>query len=140
MTAPRKPCPPDFAEVFIRWGWGGIQAAFGSRQEVVNRWFKESGGEALKAARQQYRNDNGNAGEMPTFHDTIYSVYVQSDCVAFVLADERTVQVPLRMFPALHAAGARGCGEAVIAEDGLSVSWPAIGETISVAHLLTRRN
>jgi hypothetical protein len=70
---------------------------------------------------------------------TIYAVTVQRDTVEFELADGRRVIAPRENSPLLHLAGQSRCGDAVIADDGLSVCWPAIGETVSVAHVLTRR-
>jgi hypothetical protein len=74
-----------------------------------------------------------------TIDETICYVAVQSGLVDFVLADGRRVQIPIEWLPKLHAMGPRGCGDARIAADGQSVTWPAIGETVSVAHVLTRR-
>jgi hypothetical protein len=55
MTTALKPCPPDFAEVFIRHGWRGIESAFGARREVEKRWLGECGHDELKQARRAYR-------------------------------------------------------------------------------------
>lgn len=53
---PRKPCPDRFREVFIRDGWRGVEAEFGSRTNVNVRWVHECGGEELKRERRAYRN------------------------------------------------------------------------------------
>lgn len=56
MTANRrKPVPPGFAEMFIRWGWRGVETAFGSRTECNKRWIEECGGEELVSQRRAYR-------------------------------------------------------------------------------------
>lgn len=61
----------------------------------------------------------------------------QSLCVEFV--DGRQVCAPLEWFPLLHAAHIPDRDEWVIAEDGLSVLWPALGEKVSADFLLARR-
>lgn len=58
-------------------------------------------------------------------------------CVEFV--DGRTVCAPLEWFPLLSVAKPAQRDEFRIAKDGMSVSWPALGETISVEFLLARR-
>lgn len=50
-----RPCPPNFAEVFIREGWRGVEVAFGARTSVNKRWIREAGGDELKARRLEYR-------------------------------------------------------------------------------------
>ena len=54
-TSRQKPPPPGFAEVFIRWGWRGIETAFGSRTECNKRWVAQCGGDELKAQRRAYQ-------------------------------------------------------------------------------------
>lgn len=49
-----KPCPPAFKETFIRFGWRGIETAFGARNGVNLRWIEQSGGDALRKARLTY--------------------------------------------------------------------------------------
>lgn len=49
-----KPCPPAFRETFIRFGWRGIEAAFGARNGVNLRWIEQSGGEELRQERKRY--------------------------------------------------------------------------------------
>ena len=61
----------------------------------------------------------------------------QSLCVEF--ADGRQVCAPLEWFPLLSAACIPDRDEWEIAEDGLSVSWPALGERVSSDFLLARR-
>jgi len=50
-----RPLPSDFAEVFIREGWRGVEAAYGARTAVNKRWLREAGGEDLKRRRMEYR-------------------------------------------------------------------------------------
>lgn len=50
----RKPPPPGFAEVFIRWGWRGVETTYGAHTRCNKRWVQECGGEALKALRRIY--------------------------------------------------------------------------------------
>lgn len=52
----RKPPPPAFAEVFIRWGWRGVEIVFGSRTECNKRWVAECGGCLLIERRREYRS------------------------------------------------------------------------------------
>ncbi len=49
-----KPAPPGFAEVFIRWGWRGVETVYGSRTECNKRWLSECGGAAVVQQRQAY--------------------------------------------------------------------------------------
>lgn len=58
LTGPRphlqKACPPAFAETFVRWGWRGVERAFGARSDINKRWVSHCGGEELKRARLGY--------------------------------------------------------------------------------------
>lgn len=51
----RKPAPPGFAEVFIRWGWRGVETTYGARTECNKRWVQECGGCELIQRRREYR-------------------------------------------------------------------------------------
>lgn len=51
-----KPPPPGFAEVFIRFGWRGVETCFGSRTNCNKRWVAECGGVALIQRRREYRS------------------------------------------------------------------------------------
>lgn len=51
----RKPAPPAFAEIFIRTGWRGVEAAYGARTDCNKRWLAECGGEDLVRRRRDYR-------------------------------------------------------------------------------------
>jgi hypothetical protein len=57
-TGPRphlhKACPPAFAETFVRWGWRGVERAFGARTDINKRWLTHCGGEELQQARLRY--------------------------------------------------------------------------------------
>lgn len=55
METRRKPPPEGFAEMFIRWGWRGIETAYGARTSCNKRWVGECGGVQLLAERRQYR-------------------------------------------------------------------------------------
>lgn len=61
----------------------------------------------------------------------------QSLCVVFV--DGRQVCAPLEWFPALSAANIPDRDDWQIADDGMSVCWPALGERVSADFLLARR-
>jgi hypothetical protein len=54
-TSRRKPAPTGFAETFVRWGWRGVETAFGARTPCNRRWIGECGGEELLATRRAYR-------------------------------------------------------------------------------------
>jgi hypothetical protein len=58
-------------------------------------------------------------------------------CVEFV--DGRQVCAPLEWFPLLSAAAPADRDDFRIADDGLSVSWPKLGERVSAEFLLARR-
>lgn len=51
----RKAAPPGFAEVFIRWGWRGVETAYGAHTRCNKRWVQECGGCTLLTARKTYR-------------------------------------------------------------------------------------
>lgn len=56
MTQRRlKPAPPGFAEVFVRWGWRGVETTFGAHTRCNKRWVRECGGFRLIAERRSYR-------------------------------------------------------------------------------------
>lgn len=50
----RKPSPPDFADVFIREGWRGVEAEFGAHTRCNKRWVEDNGGDALKLKRREF--------------------------------------------------------------------------------------
>lgn len=51
----RKPPPAGFAETFVRWGWRGVETAFGARTECNKRWVAQCGEAELLASRRAYR-------------------------------------------------------------------------------------
>lgn len=51
-THPPRPCPPDFAEVYLEKGWGAL-AHYRTSPRVLLRWLGESGGDALRAEREE---------------------------------------------------------------------------------------
>lgn len=61
----------------------------------------------------------------------------QALCVEF--ADGRQLCAPLDWFPALAGAKPGERDEFVIAEDGMSVAWPALGEKVTADFLLALR-
>lgn len=69
----------------------------------------------------------------------ICEVTINRDALCVQFVDGRTVCAPLEWFPLLSVAKPTLREEFRIAKDGLSVSWPALGETISVEFLLARR-
>ena len=71
---------------------------------------------------------------------SICEVSFQRRALCVVLGDGRSLCAPLEWFPVLNATRADRLDGFVIADDGLSVSWPALGETVSVEYLLARRS
>lgn len=53
-TKPFEPAPEDFAFVFVKHGWRGIERFFGGRTERNLRWAKECGRERLDGLRHRY--------------------------------------------------------------------------------------
>ena len=51
---PYRPVPQDFAEVYIRMGWDGIDEPYGTNWRVIRRWIEISGRDRLIAARAAY--------------------------------------------------------------------------------------
>ncbi|MFT4055203.1 MAG: DUF2442 domain-containing protein [Novosphingobium sp.] len=66
-----------------------------------------------------------------TRHDAVKAL-----CVEF--NDGRMMSIPLDWFPALSLARPQRLEHFVIAEDGASVSWPFLSETVTVDFLLAR--
>lgn len=71
---------------------------------------------------------------------TICEVTVQKRALCVEFNDGRTLCAPLEWFPILSAARADRLEGFEIAADGLSVSWPDLGETVSAEFLLARRS
>lgn len=55
------------------------------------------------------------------------------------LMDGRRIAVPLDWFPALSLASPAQAEDYEVADDGLSVMWPDLCETVTVAFLLAHR-
>lgn len=70
---------------------------------------------------------------------TICAVAIARQSLCVELADGRTICAPLEWFPLLHAALIPDRDEWEIADDGMSVAWPALGEKVSADFLLARR-
>src|SRR5580704_6977647 len=67
---------------------------------------------------------------------TAVEVSCKGDALKVVLADGRTVSVPLAWFPRLVAATAKQRAEWELIGGGIGIHWEAIDEDISVASLL----
>jgi hypothetical protein len=51
MVRPQRPCPRDFRETYIRFGWDGLEDRFHANSRTITRWIEESGGDELRQAR-----------------------------------------------------------------------------------------
>ncbi|TCM21494.1 uncharacterized protein DUF2442 [Novosphingobium sp. PhB165] len=71
---------------------------------------------------------------------TICDVTIAKKALCVEFADGRTLCAPLEWFPMLSAARPAMLEEFDIAPDGLSISWPGLGETVSADFLLARRS
>jgi hypothetical protein len=69
----------------------------------------------------------------------IYEVAVAKDGARFILADGRTIMVPLEWFPALAAGSPAAREHYAIEEDGAVAVWPDLGERVSVEGLMLAR-
>jgi hypothetical protein len=49
-----RPCPPTFADVFIRGGWRAVESAFGAHTTCNRRWLAECGGDELLRRRRTH--------------------------------------------------------------------------------------
>lgn len=56
---PRRPCPPDFREMFIELGWDEIEWHYCTNWRCIRRWVEECGRAELKAARAEWLRKNG---------------------------------------------------------------------------------
>lgn len=56
---PYRPCPPDFAETYVRLGWHYVDAHYNANWRTVARWIDETGRQELKAARAAHVRANG---------------------------------------------------------------------------------
>lgn len=48
---PYRPLPADFAEVYVKMGWDGIDEHYGTNWRVIRRWIEIAGRDKLIAAR-----------------------------------------------------------------------------------------
>jgi len=71
---------------------------------------------------------------------TICEVTLQRHALCVELNDGRTLCAPLDWFPILEAVRRERLAGFVVADDGLSIAWPDLGETVSVEMLLARRS
>lgn len=70
---------------------------------------------------------------------TICDVRFERRSLCVELGDGRKLCAPLEWFPMLSAAKVDQLDGYRIADDGLSISWPELGETVSADFLLARR-
>lgn len=54
MGRPSRSMPDDFPEVFVREGWEGAPAHYGTRGDKIARWLEQAGREELKKRRRNY--------------------------------------------------------------------------------------
>lgn len=54
---PYRPMPADFAERFIRTGWGGAELEFGAHKRTIRRWLAEAGATELALRRRAYLDE-----------------------------------------------------------------------------------
>jgi hypothetical protein len=71
---------------------------------------------------------------------TAVDVSCRGDALKVLLADERTVSVPLAWFPGLLSATAKQRAEWEMIGGGIGIHWESIDEDISVASLLRPEN
>lgn len=71
---------------------------------------------------------------------TICEVKVEKRALCVELCDGRTLCAPLDWFPLLDMARPAMLARFEIAEDGLSIRWPDLGEVVSSEFLLARRS
>lgn len=71
---------------------------------------------------------------------TICEVILERSNLCVEFSDGRKLCAPLEWFPLLYAAKPTQRDGFEIADDGLSVEWPALGEKVSADFLLARRS
>ena len=65
QTKPFEPAPQRFPDVFVKFGWRGVERYFGARSDRNLRWLKECGQDRLIGLRQRYmRGDLGALDEV----------------------------------------------------------------------------
>lgn len=56
---PRRPCPRDFRETYVRMGWDGIMEHYHANWRCISRWIDECGRTELKMERAEFVRANG---------------------------------------------------------------------------------
>lgn len=51
------PCPPEFAEEFVRGGWRRVERLYNCRTSLLLKWIEQSGGNALLERRRAAMKD-----------------------------------------------------------------------------------
>lgn len=59
LARPIPPCPPEFAEIFIRGGWRDVERHYGARTDLLLKWIEMSGGEKLYRKRREFMRLHG---------------------------------------------------------------------------------
>lgn len=139
MTSSRlKPPPPGFAEVFTRWGWRGVEIAYGSRTTCNRRWIEELGGEDLKRRRAEYAKAYRGAPqcELARLDSRACHVRFAYGQLMIELTDGRSITAPVEWFPALARATPPERQEFEIRDDGKAIEWSHLGERVTVAGML----
>lgn len=68
-----------------------------------------------------------------------YDVRFTAKRVAFDLADERTIEIPIEWFPLLQVADKEAREVFEIEADGSAIVWPRLGERVSVEAVMLVR-
>ena len=59
LIKPNRPCPADFRERFIEFGWEGICAHYRANWRCIRRWIDETGRKQLVQERAEHVQRNG---------------------------------------------------------------------------------
>ena len=52
LVRPYRPCPSDFRDTFLRFGWSKeLREHYRTNDRCLARWLEEAGGDALRAER-----------------------------------------------------------------------------------------
>jgi hypothetical protein len=70
---------------------------------------------------------------------TICEVRIERRSLCVELVDGRSLCAPLEWFPLLSAAKPDQREDFEVSDDGLVITWPALGEKVSSEFLLARR-
>lgn len=138
MTSNLKPPPAGFAEVFTRWGWRGVEIAYGSRTTCNQRWVAELGGDDLKAKRTEYakRYRGPPQHELTRLESRAHHVRFAYGQMIVELTDGRSITAPLEWFPALARATPQDRLQFEIRDGGKAIEWAHLGELVTVAGLV----